>query len=202
MLKRRNLFIGFKSAKAIPVREPLVRDLLIQTTLNPDVSAIDYQANVFSDDRVVAVDGILVDRCDGSYAVDIVDARPAADQAAVALMQVALQRNCRGIIETSAADIRAEPRLSSAREVWGHRAMHVHPDDRAQIVGTLESEGPLELVRFDELVDTQRDTRAVIYSLACEGTVELDLRAGLGARAMVRAGRFAYSAPLRVAYGA
>lgn len=201
MHKRRNFLISFKATKAIPVRNQLVRDLLIQTTLDPDVSAIDYQATTYSDDRVVPVDGIIIDRCGRSYTVDIVDDRPATDPSAVALTQVAFERNCDGMIETTAAQIRTEPRLSSAREVWSHQTMHVHPDDRAQIVGTLETEGPLGLARFDELVDTRREPRAVIYSLACEGTVELDLRAGLGPHAVVRAGRFGYSAPLRVAYG-
>lgn len=200
MQKRHNLFIGFKSAKAIPVRDNLVRDFLTQTTLDPDVRAIDYQATLFADKRVVPVDGIIVERFDGRYAVDLVDARPAYDPAAEALLQVAFERNCTGMIEISAADIRAEPRLSSAREVWRHRTVHVHADDRAQVVEALASEGPLELARLDELFSTRHEARAVIYSLACEGTVELDLRIGLGADAVVRTGSHRPVARLR-AYG-
>jgi hypothetical protein len=200
MQKRPNLFIGFKSAAAIPVRNIMVRDLLIQTTLDPDVFAIKYQATVVHDERVVLFDGIIVERCDGRFAVDLVDARPASDLAGEAVLQAAFQRNCAGIIEISAADIRAEPRLSSAREVWGYRTMHVHADDRSQIVEALESEGPLKLAHLDELVATRHEARSVIYALACEGTVELDLCMGLGLDAVVRIGSHRPAARLH-AYG-
>src|SRR5882757_9892106 len=103
MQKRHNLFIGFKATRAIPVRDTMVRDFLTQATLDPDVFAIGYQPTVFHADRVVSVDGILVERFDGRYAIDLVDARPASDQAGEALLQVAFQRNCAGVIKISAA---------------------------------------------------------------------------------------------------
>jgi len=189
MQKRPNLFIGYKSAKAIPVRDPMVRDFLIQATLDPMVFAIDYQPTVVHADRVLPVNGIVLERCgDRRFAVDFVGARPPTDPQGEALLQVAFERGCAGIMEVTAADIRAEPRLSSAREVWGHGSIYVHGDDRAQIVEALESEGPLEMAELDRLADTRRETRAVVCALACEGSVELDLRLGLGPAATVRLG--------------
>lgn len=188
MQKRPNLFIGYKCAKAIPVRDATVRDFLIQATLDPVVYAIDYQPTVVHADRAVPVNGLVVERCGGRYAVDLVDARPASDPAGEALLQVAFERGCAGIIEISADDVRAEPRLSSAREVWGHASVYVHSDDRSRIVEALESEGPLELATLDRVAETRREARAVVCALACEGTVELDLRLGLGAAAVVRLG--------------
>jgi len=188
MQKRPNLFIGYKSAKAIPVRDPMVRDYLMQTTLDPTVYVLDYQATVIHEDGVLPVNGIVVERCGGRYAVDLLDVRPDSDPRGEALLQLAFERGCAGVIEVSAADIRAEPRLSSAREVWAHNRMYVHADDRARIVEALESEGPLELATLDRAAETRREARAVICALACEGTVELDLRLGLGADALVTLG--------------
>lgn len=173
---------------------------MVQATLDPDVLAIDYQAITTADGRAVPADGIIVERLDGRYAVDLMDARPASDPAAETLLQVAFERKCAGMLQVSAADIRKKLRFSSAREVWRYRTVHVHGDDRAQVVEVLESEGSLNFTRLDELVSTRGETRAVIYALACEGSVELELRVGLADDAVVRAGRFACSAPLR-AYG-
>jgi hypothetical protein len=200
MKKRHNLFIGFKASRAIPVRNNLTRDFLVQSTLDSGVRRIDYQADLLADERIVPVCGIILERFDGRYAVDIVDARPACDSAAEMLQQIASGRNCAGIIEVGAADIRAEPRFSSAREVWSYRTVHVHGDDRLQILEALENEGPVELARLDGLVMTRGEARATIYSMACEGSVELDLRDGLDADTVVRIGQFGFSASLR-AYG-
>jgi hypothetical protein len=188
MQKRPNLFVGYKSAKAIPVRDPMVRDFLAQATLDPMIFAIDYQPTVVHADRVVAVNGIVLERCGGRYAADLVDARPPSDPQGEALLQVAFERGCAGIMEVTAADIRAEPRLSSAREVWSHGSVYIHGDDRARIVEALESEGPLEMAELERLADTRREVRAVVCALACEGSVELDLRFGLGPAATVRLG--------------
>jgi hypothetical protein len=115
-------------------------------------------------------------------------------------IMAAFQRNCTGIVEVSAADIRAEPRFSPAREVWSYRTVRVYGDDRAQILEALENEGSFELARLEGVVMTRGDARATIYAMACEGSVELDIRGGLGADVVVRPGLFGSFAPVR-AYG-
>lgn len=89
-----------------------------------------------------------------------------------------------------AADILSEPRCSAAREVWSYRTIRLHGDDRAQVLETLESEGPTKLSRLEEMVVTRGEARATIYAMACEGTIELDLGSGLGPDAVALAGRF------------
>ncbi|MCS3498274.1 hypothetical protein M2189_002768 [Bradyrhizobium japonicum] len=201
MKKRNDLFIGYKASRAIPIRDNLTRDFLIQSTLDGDVHRIEYQNNVIIDERIVAADGIIVERFDGRYAVDIVDARPSHDPAAEALTQLAFARRCHGIIELRAADVRAEPRCSAAREVWSHRGVRVHADDRAGVLETLESEGPVGLAQLAESVAMRGEARAVIYALACDGAVELDLSGGLADEMIVRSGYFGPAARLH-AYSA
>lgn len=200
-MKKHHMFIGFKASRAIPVRDNLTRDFLVQSTLDGGVCRIDYQSAPPADDGTVPRGTIILERSDGRFAIDIaVEGRPEHDAAAEALLDVAFARNCAGIIVVDAADILSEPRCSSAREVWSHRAMRVHGDDRAQILDTLESEGPTKLARLEEMVVTRGEARATIYAMACEGTIELDLRSGLGPDAVALPGRFGGSMPLP-AYG-
>lgn len=201
-MKKLQMFIGFKARRAIPVRNGLTRDFLIQSTLDGGVCRIDYQPVQRADDSIVPRGTIVLERSDGRYAIDIVlDGHPASGQAAEALLEVAFARKCSGIMVVDANDIMAEPCLSSAREVWNYRTMRVHADDRAEIVGALEHEGPTTLARLEQMAMTRSDARAAIYAMACDGTVELDLRCGLGPDAMVLPGRFGGSMPM-TAFGA
>ncbi|MFK4643500.1 hypothetical protein ABIF96_002074 [Bradyrhizobium ottawaense] len=123
------------------------------------------------------------------------------DPAAASLTQLAFASGCHGVIEVSAADIRSEPRCSAAREVWSHRAVRLHSDDRAEILETLERDGPVSLAQLIETVATRGDARALIFALASEGAVALDLRGGITDDLIVRSGYTGSSAGLR-AYGA
>ncbi|MET4476739.1 hypothetical protein [Bradyrhizobium sp. F1.13.3] len=194
---QKNLFIGFKASRAIPIHNTLTRDLLIQSTLDGDVRRIEYQNSVIMDERIVSAYGIIVERFDGRYAVDIVDARPANDPSSEALVQLAFARKCHGVIELRSADIRTEPHCSAAREVWSHRTVRMHPDDRAEILETLEREGPVGLGQLIGSVATRGDARALIFALASEGAVELDLRGGITYDLIVRPGHTVFAAGLR-----
>jgi hypothetical protein len=188
MQKNPALFVSFKAALAIPVRNPLRRDFLIQTTLDPGVRRIDYYPSTMVFDRVTRIDALVLHRDDGRFAVDFVDTFSPEDPQAEALLQLAFDKNCSGLLAISEADVRREPRCTSAREVWGYAAVRINAADRAQIVDALETEGPIPLRALGGLVDTSRDAVEVIYALACEGTVTLDLDAALDDRAIVRAG--------------
>jgi len=69
------LFASFKTSRAIPCSRPHRRDLLIQSTLDAGVRAIEYHPMVVLDDHVIRTDAIVLDRDDGFFAIDFVDAR-------------------------------------------------------------------------------------------------------------------------------
>ncbi|MGY3236679.1 hypothetical protein ACVMAJ_003569 [Bradyrhizobium sp. USDA 4448] len=194
---QKNLFISHKASRAIPFTSTLTRDYLIQTTLDSDINRIEYQSSVVLDQRIVSAGGIIVQRFDGRFAVDLVHARPASDPAAEALTQLAFARRCHGIIEVTAADIRAEPRCSAAREVWSHRSVRMHADDRAEILETLERDGPVGLGQLVGSVATRGEARALVFALASEGAVELDLHGGITDELIVRSGCTGSSVGLR-----
>lgn len=182
------LFASFKTSRAIPCAKPLRRDFMIQSTLDAGVRCIEYHPMVALDDHMIRTDAIVLDRDDGRYVIDFVDARPIEDPHAEGLLQIGFEQCCSGIIAVTAADVGREPRLSAAREVWFHAGMTVTSDDRAQILGVLDREGPIPLRSLQALAATRRDPAQVVYALACEGSVDIDLRAGLDGRAVVRGG--------------
>ncbi|AWO87536.1 hypothetical protein [Bradyrhizobium diazoefficiens] len=182
------LFVSFKTSRAIPCARPFRRDFMIQSTLDAGVRAIEYHPMVVLDDHVIRTDAIVVDRDDGRYAIDFVDARPLEDPRAEGLLQIGFEQRCSGIIAVTAADVGLEPRLSAARQVWFHAGMTVTADDRAEVLDALDREGPVPLRSLQALAATRRDPAQVVYALACEGSVSVDLRAGLDGRAIVRGG--------------
>ena len=160
------LFVGPKSERAIPVRHHLRRDFLIQSTLDANVRRIAYHPGLQVDGTIVAVDALVLDRDDGLFAVDLTDARPSCDPTGEHLLALAFAEGCTAILTVDAADVRREPRFSAARRIWRHRDVHVHSNDREQILGTLDAEGPLPLRSIPALVDTDRDPISVVFALA------------------------------------
>ncbi|MCG6205831.1 hypothetical protein LPW26_14360 [Rhodopseudomonas sp. HC1] len=180
------LFVSFKTAQAIPSARPRRRDFLIQSTFDVGVRRIDFHPTVVVDDRVVRTDAIVVHRDDGRFVVDFVDARIPEDPQGEGLMHLGFALECSGILAVTTVDVLREPRLSAARSIWRHAWIPLAADDRAQVLDALEAEGPIPLRALDGLVATRRDPLMVVYALACEGSIALDLTSGLDGRTLVR----------------
>lgn len=180
-------FVTFKSARALPVISHLVRDFMIQSALDSTVRSIDYIPTFRLDDGMVPVNAIILDRDDGKFVIDMVDVHAAGEVDPEGFLALAFELDCTGIIAVLPADIRREPRFSSAREVWGHHTLRIHPNDRTQVLDALEAEGPIPLRALEGLVSTRDDAVAVAKAMACEGTLDLDLRLPLNGRSIVRA---------------
>ncbi len=194
------LFIGHNTDRAIPVRSYLHRDFLIQTTLDGAVRRIEFHPSLRVDDTIQRVDAVIVDSDFGRHAIDLVDDRPPCDPQAEGLMHLAFAEGCTGIMTVTSADIRREPRFTSARTVWRRRRDTLHVDDREAVIGTLECEGPLQLRALSGLIHTRRGLEAVVHAMACEGSVVIDITEPLDDRAVVRVGPRAVGAAV-LAYG-
>jgi len=59
----------------------------IQSTFDAGVRRIDFRPTVALDDHVIPTEAIVVDRDDGRYAIDFVDARPEGDPLGEGLLQ-------------------------------------------------------------------------------------------------------------------
>lgn len=194
------LFIGHNTERAIPVRSYLHRDFLIQTALDGAVRRIEFHPSLRVDDTIQRVDAVIVDSDYGRHAIDLVDDRPLCDPHAEGLMHFAFAEGCSGITTVTSANIRQEPRFTSARTVWRRRSDTLHVDDREAVIGALECEGPLQLRALSGLIHTRRGLEAVIHTMACEGSVVIDLTEPLDDRAVVRVGPRAVGSAV-LAYG-
>jgi hypothetical protein len=89
---RADLFISAKTSTAIPARHPIVRQALIQTTLDPQVRSLDFIPTAAVEATQVALKAIVIIRDDGRFHLDVVEARLVRDVEAEGLPLIALDR--------------------------------------------------------------------------------------------------------------
>jgi hypothetical protein len=172
---RSDLFISAKTSTAIPVRVPVVRDAMVQASLDPQVRSLDFiqTANVAA--TQIALKAIVVVRDDGRFHLDIVEARPVRDVETEGLALIALDRLGLAPLTLHAADIRREPRFANAKAVWQYRMYPVGIAMRLKVLTVIEEDGPLALGCLLRRIDASRDPAPAIMAMACSDLVEIDL---------------------------
>jgi hypothetical protein len=184
---RMGQFVSMKCGQAaIPVRHPLVRDALMQAALDPAVRAIEYLPAV-QVSKTTKVDAVVLDRDDGRYHLDIVEARPRQSIAqSLFVAQALLDLGLRPRVRTG-EDILREPYCTNARTVWTHVHHAVPVGLRLQVLGALKDEGPMTLAELVGRVRSDRDPAPSVMALACLDLIELNLTsAPLGPATIVR----------------
>ena len=181
------LFISCKTATAIPTRCSLVRDALVQATLDPAVRKIEFVASARVRAETVVLDAVVISRDDGRYLLDVVPARPLRDVENEGLALLAQDQLGLAPWTLTEADIRREPRFANARLVWGYRLAPVGIEMRMRILTALRDDGPMMLGCLLKQVRGPRDPSAAVLALACSDLLELDLDTGsLGPATVVR----------------
>jgi hypothetical protein len=170
-----SLFISAKTTVAIPAPCPLVRDALIQATLDPSVRTIEFLAQARVDATQVDLDAIVIVRDDGSFVLDVVPARPVRDVEQEGLALIAYSRLGLSQITLTAADIKREPRFANSRLVWSYRLAPVGISMRMAVLQVLADDGPMALSRLLASLRSDRDPNPTIMALACSDLIELDL---------------------------
>lgn len=181
----------FSSAKcartAIPVRHPLLRDALVLASLDPTVRSIEYLPTACWANAATDVDAIVVDRGDGRYHLDVIEARPRRSIARHIIVADALSEL--GLLpwSMSEAEILSEPRWSNARTVWAHADHPVPVGLRLQVLGALENEGAMTLGDLLSRLRSERDPAPAVMAMSCLGLIDLDLVAApIGPATLVR----------------
>lgn len=169
------LFISAKTTVAIPTTCSLVRDALVQATLDPSVRSIDFLAQARVDATPVALDATIIVRDDGRFVLDVVPARPVRDVEHEGLALIAYSRLDLTLITLTAADIKREPRFANSRLVWSYRLSPVGITLRMRVLQILADDGPMSLARLLSAVRSDRDPNPAIMALACSDLIELDL---------------------------
>ena len=172
---RADLFISAKTATAIPARHPLLRDALVQASLDPQIRSLDFIQTTTVGTTPVALKTIVIVRDDGRFYLDIVEARPVRDVEAEGLALIALDRLGLAPLTLHAADIRREPRFANAKAVWEYRMHPVGIAMRLKILTVLQEDGPLALGCLLKRISAARDPAPAVMALACSDLIELDL---------------------------
>jgi hypothetical protein len=169
------LFISAKTAVAIPVACSLVRDALLQASLDPTVRALEFLPQARVNATPVDLNAIVIVRDDGHFVLDVVEARPVRDVEHEGLALIALADLGLTPITLSAADIRREPRFANSRLVWSYRLAPVGISTRLRVLQILGDDGPMALSRLLSSVTSDRAPNPAILAMACSDLIELDL---------------------------
>jgi hypothetical protein len=180
-------FISAKTTFVIPAPHTLVRDALVQSTLDPAVRAIEFLATARVDATQVNLGAIVIVRDDGRFVLDVVPARPIRDIDHEGLALIALAQLDLMPITLTAAEIKREPRFANSRLVWSHRLCPVGIAMRMAVLQTLSADGPMALSRLLSAVRGERDPSPAVMALTCSDLIELDLVSGpLGPQTIAR----------------
>jgi hypothetical protein len=181
-------FVSVKcGGAAIPVRHPLVRDALVQASLDPTIRLIEYLPAVQTAPAAMKVDAITIERDDGRYYLDVVEARTRRSIAQrLMVAQALLDLGLRALVRTE-SDIMREPRCTNARHVWEYAGRPIEIGLRLQVLGTLEYEGAMLLGDLLSRLRSDRDPAPAVMAMSCLGLIDLDLVAApIGPATLVR----------------
>jgi hypothetical protein len=181
-------FVSVKcGGAAIPVRHPLVRDALVQAALDPTIRLIEYLPAVQTAPAAMKVDAITIERNDGRYYLDVVEARPRRSIAQrLMVARALLDLGIRALVRTE-SDIMREPRCTNARSVWEYAGRPIEMGLRLQVLGALENEGAMTLGDLLSCLRSDRDPAPAVMAMSCLGLIDLDLVAApIGPATLVR----------------
>jgi hypothetical protein len=188
-LKRRDrssIFAGPKCACAIPAKHPLLRDALIQASFDESITSIDFIHCACIAGQCVVLDAVIVTQYGRRYELDVVAARPLNDIDNEGLRLIALEQLDISSIKLGEADIRAEPRCTTAREIWRQRSTKVPFRQSMAIADAIDECGPLTIAEVDDRHSGSITTLDVIFSLVATGVLTIDIDRPVGPTTVVR----------------
>ncbi|WLA85192.1 hypothetical protein [Bradyrhizobium elkanii] len=173
---RPDLFTSAKTNAPVPARHAALREALVQASLDPAVRTILHvPAAPAGSAQVVDIDVVVLSRLDGRFYLDVVPARRIRLLDEEGLVQIALRELGLQQLVVTAEDLRSEPRRSNVRLAWSYKDRPVSLPLRLRILKALADEGPMELGRLLEMINSDADPSPAVMSLACSNLLELDL---------------------------
>jgi hypothetical protein len=175
--RNRAVLTFFSSSKcdmAIPVRNSLLLHALQQAALDPTVRTIHHRTGPEIECPRVSLEGIVLDRVDGTFLLRVHETRPERSADEAAGLAYALKRHGLRLLERDASDIRREPLFSNSRLAWSYARYHVSIPDRLRIALALEDGGPQSVMELEERARPTCDILAAVCALACEDLLCID----------------------------
>jgi hypothetical protein len=171
-----NFFTSAKTKVPIQNRGGMVRDALIQASLDPDVRALDFVEETAMGTASVALNAIVIEKDEGRFYLDIAPGRPLRGLEEQDMVDAALARLGLMAVVLTAADILREPGFSNAREVWASGQRAVPVPMRMRILRELADDGPMTLDRLCRSIEGSQDPVPAVLALACADVVEIEIK--------------------------
>jgi hypothetical protein len=168
-------FASVKTTTAIPAAQGLVRDALVQATLDPQVDAIEFHPTAVVAAQTIDVDAIVLVRNDGRFHLDVVAARRLRTLEQEGLFLLALQDLGLTSIVMTSQEIMSEPRFSNSRLIWRHQGHSVPVELRIHVLRRLACEGPAPLGLLLKEIRGESDPGAALFAMACANLIEIDM---------------------------
>jgi hypothetical protein len=169
-----SFFASAKCEMAIPVQDSLLLHALRQAAIDPKVRTIHYRTGPEIECPRVSLEGVVLDRVDGSFLLRVHETRPERSADEAAGLAYALKRHGLRLLERDASDVRREPLFSNSRLVWSYARYHVSITDRLRIALALEDGGPQSVLELEERARPNCDILAAVCALACEDLLCID----------------------------
>ncbi len=172
-----------KSSSVILRRSRSFDTLVIQLSIDPDVSSIRYVDTLSAVGRRVKVGMLIAQHDEGRFAYELVDEAPIRDLDNEGLLQIALEENNIRLVEVDRAQLNAEPRAGNCFQIWRHRNQKVDASTRAEIDRALK-DGPLTIRQLGTITRVSNPLTTVC-ALVWSGTLALDLSQPLSTEAIL-----------------
>lgn len=180
-------FESAKTAARIPITAPLVREALIQFTLDAAVRRIEIVPSATVRGVIVPLDAIVLAGDAGRELLEFPELAATRDLDAAGLELLAVEQLKLRVRRVTTAEIRREPRASNCRTVWACRHRRVSVDDWVRLLDVLGEEGPMALSRAAAEMRFAGGAISAVLALACTDLIEIDLESALlGPETLVR----------------
>jgi hypothetical protein len=182
------LVTSAKCETAIAARDVLLRDAIVQASLDPAVQAIEF-GPLEVPDPSLAVGATVIERDGQRILLDhrVCERAPPRTVDEEGSLLLALEDLGLRLAPLDVREIRKEPRFTNCREVWRYHNHDVPLRDRLQIMQALAEEGPQSIMELANRVSPTVDIVPSVCSLACANILELELaEKPLGPRTMIR----------------
>lgn len=166
-------FIGVKCRAPIPLTAGSPVDVLIQASLDPEITSIEFVEAVHWHGHALRLDGVVVTTRTGRSLLNIVGPTPLRDLDELGASLLALEHAGIGCTDVAVSFVRSEPRRSDYRTVWNCRHVHVEEATRRTISDELEKQA-WSLGDLAMQIDVTSPIET-IYALACTDRLSLDL---------------------------
>ena len=176
-LPPKHLFVGAKCVNSIPLATSLHLDIMIQASLDPAVSRLEYVPATDVAGTSVWLDAVVITRDGKRIAVELPELGSLRDVDSEGLLLMALRNIDAECQQFIANEIRQDPTFTNARAVWHYQGLPVSRADREAILAEVDN-GSITLDRLADRVTLDADLLPAVCALVCDGVLSIDLSRG------------------------